>query len=170
MPPTRPACSPPTNPARRGGECGGEGVARLPPPPPPPPQPGLWSPGLWFVSPRLLLSVSLSLGLSRSLRPEAQAGCRDPSGTDTLSVSLGTSPPHPKPSQVQTHGRDTWRRQRWRQGRQRDSVPGLLPRAVPDLGASFFLPQRRKRLSEGKCLAKVTRRGSKWETGLEPAP
>ena len=144
--------------------------------PPPPPCPGLWSLQVWSASASLVISVSLFLALSRSLclcrhvffsvhfqdsrRPGARAGCRDLAGRGICNVSLQPPPhsTHPLRSSDPRLGRHTG--QAGRGGR---AGGGVVPGACQDSpgpGCVFSLPQRRKRLREGKCVVKVTWRGS----------
>ena len=84
-----------------------------------------------------ILSVSLFLGLSPTLRPEARAECAGIPRRETHSLfpcALPHRPPPPakfRPS-AGTHGGG---RDGDRAGR--GTVPGRPPRAAPDLGASF---------------------------------
>lgn len=129
MPPTRPACSPPTNPARTGGGCGAEGVVSLPPAPQAVAAPAL----VWCLRASCSLSglfSSVSHDLSAQ-KPELSEGSR----RDTFTVSRCTAPPHPTPQRSSASRLGLIEEAEMGTGLAR--APGRPPRAVPDLGASF---------------------------------
>lgn len=144
-------------------------------PPPPPPRPGLWSPGLW--SPRLWSCVSSSLAISLSLFPfvshdlfaqKLGLGAGIPQ-REAHSVFLWALPHRtPPPAKFGSTLGDTWKRQRWREGRQRDSA--WAPAENRPGPGCVFSPPAKEETAQRREVPGQGHPARKWESGLEPAP
>lgn len=113
------------------------------------------------LSPRLFLSLCIEDSRSTHPVPSGSGWVQGPRREETRSLFPCALPTehHPQRSSNPKLRRHR-RRRRWGQGRLRDSAWAPAERS-PYPGCVFSLPQRRKRLTEGKRLVKVTQRGSR---------